>query len=225
MHFGQLIGTALFRNSLAIACAGLMAACISAANDRPPQNFSAIENAAHCPTSVHPEYGLTLARNSPLFKVLLSNTNQGLTERRTSVRNSVRERVSTTYVHPLVTTKRVDANSTLSLEYETPTAALDNLNELKTWQSNLVLKTDGRVTARGVVKLSFLGWARVKIDECLYDVWRVDDRLELAGGSSAHFEKHYSPSLGVVLQAVKLSPDGAPVNVLSFDRISIVKTR
>ncbi len=172
-----------------------------------------------CPQSLDPQGGLVLTRTDPFFAVILKATEEGLTEQRVMERDSGPEPVSTLYPHPLVVGERAARNGTLSLSYATAVSQLDRLNETGVWQSDVVLRSGQDELGRGTATLSFRGNQTMSVGECRYDVWHVEDRLELEGRAPIIFDKFYSPTLGVVLEAVKLTPNREPITMISFDKI------
>ena len=178
-----------------------------------------VQSAVACPQAMDRENGLILTRTDPFFSVLFRPTDQGLTEQRIMDRGAGPEEVSTVYPHPLVVGERVSSTTTLSLSYSAPVSQLDRLNETRTWQSDVVLQSGQEVLGRGTAILSFLGTSTIAIGACRYDVWQVEDRFELEGREPIVFDKFYSPKLGLVLNAIRLSPNRDPISTVEFDTI------
>ena len=172
-----------------------------------------------CPQALDRENGLILTRTDPFFSVLFRSSDQGLTEQRIMDRGAGPEEVSTVYPHPLVVGERVSSTATLSLSYSAPVSQLDRLDETGTWRSDVVLQSGQEVLGRGTATLSFLGNSTIAIGACQYDVWQVEDRFELEGREPIVFDKFYSPKLGLVLNAIRLSPNRDPISTVEFDTI------
>ena len=172
-----------------------------------------------CPQALDRENGLILTRTDPFFSSFYRPTDQGLTEQRIMERGAGPQEVSTVYPHPLVVGKRVGRNGTLSLSYSAAVSLLDRLNETGTWQSDVVLRSGQDELGRGTATLSFLGNSTIAVGECRYDVWQVEDRFELEGREPIVFDKFYSPKLGLVLNAIRLSPNREPISTVEFDTI------
>ncbi|KZL20597.1 hypothetical protein PsAD2_01083 [Pseudovibrio axinellae] len=61
--------------------------------------------------------------------------------------------------------------------------------------------------------------AKVKIGECVYDTWRVEERLELEGRPPITLEQSYSPKLGIILRTMVLSDDRETFSGVQYDTI------
>ena len=176
-----------------------------------------------CPKEMG-ETGIVLTRTSPFFSIYVSDTERGLTEQRIMVRGAAPENVSSVYPHPLVIGQRAGGDGVLSLTYAKPTSQLDRLDRIGHWTSDVVLRSGQTPVGTGKATLSFLGDATISIGTCTYDVWHVEDRLELESRAPIIFDKFYSPALGVVLKTVKLTQKREPIDMVEFNEIAVGST-
>ena len=176
-----------------------------------------------CPLAIAPDEALRLTRASPLFSALLQQTDRGLSEQRTADRGSGSETVVAIYPHPLIVGERTSAQSVLTINYSAGTSNLDRLDQNRTWESDVTLKSGSHIIGKGSATLTMLDKGLVSIGECEYEAWRVENRLEIDGRSPIVFEKFYSPLLGVVIKTIKIAPDGKRLSAVEFDEIELVK--
>lgn len=174
---------------------------------------------ADCPTSTDLEKGVFLTREEPFYSVLMQTKPDGLSERRLTRRSGRFEAVETFYAHPLVVTKRTDAQGMLALDYSAGLSGLADLDRIGIWRSEVQLSTNGTAGPTGQAVISFKGEAIETVGGCSYPVWIIDDVLQLGQNAPYRFEKHFAPDLGLVLRAIRLGPDGTPVREVAFDRI------
>ncbi|KZK75758.1 hypothetical protein PsAD46_05494 [Pseudovibrio sp. Ad46] len=182
--------------------------------------FFAMNVAAACPQEMF-ESGLKLTRKSPLFIAVLKRTTEGVVEEREDIFEPTQDKVVSVFPHALAIGKRISSQRTYSTEYVEQVSQLDDLRNLGSWTSKVVLYSGMKEIYRGAVKLSFLNMAEVKIGECVYDTWRVEDRLELEGKAPITLEKYYSPKLGVVLKTLVLSQDRETFSGVHYDTIAV----
>ncbi len=182
--------------------------------------FLAMNIAEACPQKM-PESGLKLTRANPPFSVVLKTTEEGLTEEREDVLEPTQDKVISIFPHPLVVGKRISSQRTYSTVFAEQVSKLDDLRDLESWTSKVILKSGAKEIYRGAVKLTFLNMAKVKIGKCVYDVWRVEDRMELEGRAPIMLEQSYSPQLGVVLKTAILSPDRETFGGVLYDTIEV----
>ncbi|MFS8183193.1 hypothetical protein ACMG4P_16765 [Pseudovibrio denitrificans] len=176
---------------------------------------------AACPQEV-PESGIKLTRTESYFSVVFKKTAAGLSEERVMMRDGKQEKVTTIYPHALVTGQRTDSRGTLALEYAQPASDVGNLSKSGRWVSDFSMKFGAKEIYRGTAKLTYLDQGKVEIGKCSYDVWRIESRLEFQGRAPTVFDKYYSPKLGLVLRAVKLTPDRETINGIVYDKIEVV---
>lgn len=174
-----------------------------------------------CPTAEDMATGIRLTRNDPLFSVVLTRTEDGIAEARVMSRGDSPEEVSTFYSHGLTVTRRIGSGGTLELRYDRDTAELDSLPGYREWSTPVMLLSDGLEANGGTYTARISGLGDATIGDCTYTVWRVQDRLELAGMQPMVFEKAFAPDLGIPLSAIQIAPDGSPVSGVFFDEIAI----
>ncbi|WP_057460833.1 MULTISPECIES: hypothetical protein [unclassified Pseudovibrio] len=185
--------------------------------------IAGINAAAACPQQL-PESGLRLTRTADGYSAVYKKTSAGLVEERVMTRDGKQEKVTTIYLHPLVTGQRISSKGTLSLEYSKSLSNVDSVKQSGQWFSDFVLKYNANEVDRGVARLSYLDEGQVEIGKCSYDVWRIESRLELEGRAApTTFDRYYSPKLGLVLRAIKLTPDRETINGVVFDQIEVVE--
>ena len=172
-----------------------------------------------CPVSLEQSGTITLTRTDPYFSVVMENSRQGLKESRVMERDGQRERVTTYYGHPLITTKRTDAKGTLNLVYAKPLDDLNRLPEVRVWKSDVALKVGSRTASRGTMTVLYLGEQVEEVGDCEYDVWMAQTKLELEGASTNAFNMRFSPELGLVLRATRLDEKNYPVSYVGYDEI------
>ena len=173
-----------------------------------------------CPTNADLETGIRLTRFDPFFSIVQTQTPEGLAEARVTQRGSVPEMTTSLYDHPLTVTQRIGANGTLELHYEDDTRALNSLNSLREWSTDVSLVSGGETVNRGEYAARIIGIGEAQIGDCNYDVWRVQESLTLDGAAPLQFEKSYAPDLGLVLSSIRLAPDGNPLHGVFFDEIA-----
>ncbi|WP_310621474.1 hypothetical protein [Flexibacterium corallicola] len=179
--------------------------------------------AAACPEKL-PESGITLTRQNPLFAATYKPTPKGLAEQRIMMREGKQEVTSTLYPHPLITEEITNSYGTLSFKYAKESSSLNSLNKTGHWQSDLVMYAGDKEIGRGNTKLRFMDQGKLYIGTCAYGVWRVEEQMEIKGSNSTLFDKFYSPKLGLVLRATKLTTDRKAISSVIFDKIEIAKS-
>ncbi len=176
--------------------------------------------AGGCPTNADLETGIRLTRFDPFFSIVQAQTPEGLAEARVIQRGAVPEMTTSLYEHPLTVTQQIGANGTLELRYEDNTRALNSLNSLREWSTNVSLVSGGEIVNRGEYAARIIGIGEAQIADCNYTVWRVQESLTLNGSEPLQFEKSYAPDLGLVLSSIRLGPDGNPLHGVFFDEIA-----
>lgn len=184
-----------------------------------PLTLAAGPALAACPDAPVEGASIVLTREAPYFAVALSPDGVGLRESRVMEESGQLLPVSTIYPHPLVAGARLTSRGVLRLDYDRSPALIDALDEDGSWSSTVSLSIDGTEAGGGQSTLSYLGEATLSVGACSYDVWVVEDRLELQGRDPIVARRFYSPDLRVVLRAVSYGADGEPVSEVRFDRI------
>jgi hypothetical protein len=177
---------------------------------------------ANCPVSISNAPGITLTRSEPFFESTFRQNAAGLKEVRRVMRDGKIEVIVARYQHPLAPVNRVSQANTVSLEYAADTAALDDLPQIGKWQSDVVLPIGGASGVNGTAIKTYAGADVVTIGTCSYDVWVVEDRLEIDGRLGPYELQSYAPSLGLIVRTITMSPSGDPLSGVEYDQITAI---
>lgn len=183
--------------------------------------ISAQAGLADCPVAEDLKDGIRLVRNEPFFGVVMRTAEQGLEESFVLAPGAAPEAVSSRYSHALTAIQRVTQTGVLEMEYSEDFSMLDQLPASRVWNSDVSLKSEGTVLTTGTYEARITGFGEALVGDCAYSVWRISETLILEGLPPSLFEKTYSPDLGILLGAIILTPEGAPISSVYFDEISV----
>lgn len=173
-----------------------------------------------CPTRDDLAQGVRLSRSTPYLSSLFRRDETGLWETRLLDAGIAGPRAL--YAHPLAVARREDASATLGVIYHSDPAALDGLDTLRTWTSDVTLTRDGEQIAQGVFSVAWIGSAEIAIGGCRYAAWNTRDVLILGDDVPIIFEKFYAPTLGLVLRSARVDLDGGGLSTVIMDQIAFV---
>jgi hypothetical protein len=162
-----------------------------------------------------------LTRSEPFLSSLFRGGTAGLAESRVVTRGGAAENVSATYLHPLAPADRISAKNTVSVTYAVQVAGLEDLPDSGVWRSAVSVSVEGVEVARGSTTKTYLGTDEAILSDCSYEVWLVEDRLELGSDDGTYFVLHYAAELGVVVASVKMAATGVPVSAVVYDTVSV----
>lgn len=179
--------------------------------------------AVACPQRFDPAEAMVLTTLNPPTTDRFRRSPEGLTQHQIVTTADGAAETRYLYPHPLLVGERQSGAQMLRLRYKgNPLDWLDQLPGRQGWRAAVTLYQDGEKRASGTDMLRFLGLDRVQIGDCRYAVWRIEEVMTLDGMDPITLEKAYNPDLGLVLQVVQKSPEGAVIAVTRFDRIEAV---
>ncbi len=174
-----------------------------------------------CPQSFDTDHGMRLTSTNPPSTEVFRRTPDGLTQHRVTLIDGTKDEASYLYPHPLIVGERVAGGVTLGFRYDGEIPWLDDLPIRKEWRAQVTLRRDGKIMAKGRDTVTFLGLDGIRIGDCAYGIWRVEEVMELEGMAPIILEKHYSPQLGLVLLVAQKTESGDVTSVATFDTIDI----
>ena len=108
----------------------------------------------------------------------------------------VRHRTSATYPHPLALR---DDHPEFAASYQRPTDGLDDLRQTGEWTSRFTVIYRSVHARRGEHRISLESVSTVSIGECTYEVWIVNDSVQIDEQPVHQTRKWYAPDLGIIV--------------------------
>ncbi len=176
-----------------------------------------------CPQRPEPAQAVVLTTLNPPTTDRFTRSPKGMTQHQIVTTDGGTVETHYLYPHPLLVGERQSGGRILRLRYNgNPLEWLDQLPGRQGWQAAVTLYEGGEKRATGKNMLRFLGLDTVQVGDCRYAVWRIEEVMTLEGMEPITLEKAYNPDLGLVLQVVQKSPEGAVMAITRFDRIEVV---